>query len=198
MGNFLDEIEALSQALAQAIAQLPLAEQVQALNRAREILHAVSPFKAEPVDLVTWIDAEVVGKNDYNPNYVAPPEYQLLEHSIEQDGYTQPVVAWKQDDAYEVVDGFHRSRVGKENEGVRVRVHRYLPVTQINQDRAGRSDRIAATIRHNRARGKHAVALLSEIVQELSKRQLVGRKNREGVRDERGRSPAPQADHGPG
>lgn len=165
MGN--DLIDRLSADLASAIAALPMADRVGALNRARSSLHAVSPFASEPVDLVLWVPNELVRGNDYNPNKVAPPEMALLAHSIDCDGYTQPIVAHHVGDEDEVVDGFHRHRVGKENESVRTRVHGYLPIVRIKADRADRKDRIAATIRHNRARGKHAVATMSEIVADL-------------------------------
>jgi ParB-like chromosome segregation protein Spo0J len=91
---------------------------------------------------------------------------RLLELSIEQDGYTQPIVTWlREDGVYEVVDGFHRHRVGKEKLKLS-----HLPVVVINADRQEKSDRIASTIRHNRARGKHAVSAMSDIVQELARR----------------------------
>jgi ParB-like chromosome segregation protein Spo0J len=121
--------------------------------------------KNHPVSFVKWVLSELVHANDYNPNAVAPPEMRLLRTSIESDGYTQPIVVWQCDDGtYEVVDGFHRQIVGKQM-GLS-----HLPVVVINADRTDRSDRIAATIRHNRARGKHKVAAMSEIVQELAKR----------------------------
>lgn len=147
-------------------------ERIAALNEIRLALHGVSPMKEEPVDCVLWVDGEEVFANDYNPNRVAPPEMKLLAHSIESDGYTQPVVVFAEDDSgpYEVVDGFHRHRVGKEVAAVRERVRGYLPVTLIRSDRAERGDRISATIRHNRARGKHTVDGMMEIVSELSKR----------------------------
>lgn len=164
------EIDACVAQLCEQIAALPLAERIAALNRVRLALHAVSPFQAEPVDCVQWIAADQVEANDYNPNSVAPPEMRLLEHSIGEDGYTQPIVAWPVDGGYEVVDGFHRNRVGKESKAVRKRVHGYLPLTIINPDRTDRTDRIAATIRHNRARGKHRVDAMSEIVRDLARR----------------------------
>jgi ParB-like chromosome segregation protein Spo0J len=157
-------------ALAQEIAALDIAERVEVLNELRLALHAVSPFSSEPVDCVLWVPAETVDANDYNPNSVAPPEMRLLEVSITQDGYTQPIVTWPVDGHREVVDGFHRNRVGKESKTVRQRVHGYLPVTTINADREDRGDRIAATIRHNRARGKHRVDGMSDIVLELKRR----------------------------
>lgn len=148
---------------------LPEADQVEALNELKRALHAVSPFRDEPVDCVIWVPADQVTANDYNPNSVAPPEMRLLEHSIQQDGYTQPIVTFEES-GYTVVDGFHRNRVGKESPAVRKRVRGYLPVTIINQDRTDRGDRIAATIRHNRARGKHTVDGMSDIVLELARR----------------------------
>ena len=149
---------------------LPLAEQVSMLNHIRRKLHEMGPFKDQPVDCVLWVDMNEVRANDYNPNSVAPPEMKLLERSIGADGYTQPIVSWPVDGVYEVVDGFHRNRVGRECASVRDRVHGYLPVTVINADREDRGDRIAATIRHNRARGKHKVESMSEIVLELKRR----------------------------
>lgn len=158
------------------LACLPMAERVEALNAIRTAAHLVGPFRSEPVDLVLWVPADTVEANDYNPNTVAPPEMRLLETSIHEDGYTQPVVTYVDGTLREVVDGFHRTRVGKEVPAIRGRVHGYLPVTTINEDRAGRTDRIAATIRHNRARGKHQVAAMSEIVQELARRNWTDKK----------------------
>lgn len=148
--------------------QLP--SRVHAINQLRLELHKHSPFASEPVDCVQWISAGEVGANDYNPNSVAPPEMKLLEHSITEDGYTQPIVAWKNGAAFEVVDGFHRHRVGRESPTVRARVHGYLPLAIINDTRLDRSDRIAATIRHNRARGEHKVDSMADIVIELKRR----------------------------
>lgn len=163
MGTLLEQLCA-------EISALPDEEKVKALNKARQALHEISPFRGEPVDCVLWVPADQVEANDYNPNTVAPPEMRLLELSIGEDGYTQPIVAWGKNDYYEVVDGFHRNRVGKECKEIRERIHGYLPITLINHDREDKGDRIAATIRHNRARGKHQVAAMSDIVLELSRR----------------------------
>lgn len=140
---------------------------IDVLNQIKKRLHDVSPFKNEPVDCVLWIKADLVHANDYNPNRVAPPEMRLLKHSIMLDGYTQPIVAFNEGESFEVVDGFHRSRVGKEYKAVRDRVLGYLPLTIINEHRTDRKDRIAATIRHNRARGVHCVVPMTDIVAEL-------------------------------
>ena len=152
------------------IEALPDREQIAVINEIKRALHAVSPLREEPVDCVLWVPAETVEANDYNPNKVAPPEMRLLEHSIREDGYTQPVVTWLSEEGREVVDGFHRCRVGRECKDIRQRTLGYLPVTTINTDRETRPDRISATIRHNRARGKHQVQAMSEIVVELSRR----------------------------
>lgn len=165
-GDVVDEVRALLPRLL----SLPLPLRVQAINAIRTAIHPYSPFAAEPVDCVQWIPSEMVTANDYNPNSVAPPEMKLLEHSITADGYTQPIVSWHRDSVYEVVDGFHRHRVGRESKTVRTRVHGYLPLVVINADRQDKSDRIAATIRHNRARGKHRVEAMSDIVVELKRR----------------------------
>lgn len=149
---------------------LPLAQQVEELNAARRMMHEAGPFSREPVDCVQWVHTENIQANDYNPNSVAPPEMELLRLSILEDGYTQPVVAWRRDTHHEVVDGFHRNRVGRECMEVRSRIRGYLPLAVINTEREDRGDRIASTIRHNRARGKHAVAAMSEIVVELKRR----------------------------
>lgn len=161
---------AAAHVIAGAIESMPLDDAVDLLNRVRGILHAVSPFRAEPVDFVSWVKNDTVEANDYNPNSVAPPEMELLSLSILADGYTQPIVTMPSGRTREVVDGFHRSRVGRENKAVRSRVCSYLPVVSINQSRMDKGDRIAATIRHNRARGKHAVTAMSEIVVELKRR----------------------------
>ena len=152
------------------IASLPEAEQIEVINGIKVLLHSVSPMREQPVDCVLWVENKSVEANDYNPNKVAPPEMRLLEHSIKEDGYTQPVVTWVVNGHYEVIDGFHRNRIGKESKSVRKLVRGYLPITIINSDRAERKDRIAATIRHNRARGKHQVTAMSEIVVELKRR----------------------------
>jgi hypothetical protein len=157
-------------ALLGALAEMPEPEQIRALNTIRRALHGAGPFRAEPVDLVEWVDAETVVANDYNPNSVAPPEMRLLEHSIRCDGYTQPIVTHQIGACREVVDGFHRNRVGKECREVRERVRGYLPVVRINSDREDHNDRVAATIRHNRARGKHLVDGMSDIVADLARR----------------------------
>ena len=146
-------------------------EKIEAINTLKIMLHSISPFYSEPVDCVIWVKSDTVHSNDYNPNAVAPPEMELLKVSIIEDGYTQPIVTWKDTESTrEVVDGFHRNKVGKECETVKQRIKGYLPVVTINQSQTDKSDRIAATIRHNRARGKHRVDAMSDIVVELKRR----------------------------
>jgi len=145
---------------------------VLAMNEIRMFIHELSPFKNEPVDFVRWELADNIVANDYNPNKVAPPEMELLEVSIMNDGYTQPIVTWMNDEKLktEVIDGFHRNRVGKESKVVRQRIMGYLPIVNIRTEQSGKNDRIASTIRHNRARGRHQVNAMSEIVIELKNR----------------------------
>jgi len=148
-----------------------LEERVEALNGLRKLLHAHSPFREEPVDCLQWVPEKGVRANSYNPNVVSPVEMELLAHSIKSDGYTQPIVGFYTGGEYEVVDGFHRNRVGKEDGEIRERIHGYLPLVVINEERRGIRDRMAATIRHNRARGRHQVSGMAEIVVELSRRK---------------------------
>jgi ParB-like chromosome segregation protein Spo0J len=152
------------------IGQLPINDRVDAINTLREMIHAISPFNTEPVDFVKWVKSPNVHANDYNPNSVAPPEMELLRLSISADGYTQPIVSMPVDGAYEVIDGFHRHRVGKECSDIQSRVHGYLPLVQIRTSQQDKNDRMASTIRHNRARGEHRVESMAEIVVELKRR----------------------------
>jgi len=175
-----------ARALAERLAQLPDDDRLDTLNEIRRVLHEVSPMRDQPVDCVLWVPSEHVHANDYNPNVVAPPEMRLLQRSIMADGYTQPIVTWPDgDDSYEVVDGFHRNRVGREVPAVRKRVRGRLPISVIRPERTGREDRMAATIRHNRARGMHVVDAMSDIVLELSRRG----KSDEWIADELGMEP---------
>ncbi len=147
-----------------------LDDQVAIINAVRDVVAEFSPFKTEPVDNVRWVAAPLIQANTYNPNSVAPPEMELLRISIQSDGYTQPIVTNQEDGHFEVVDGFHRNRVGKECPDVAARIHGYLPIVQIRTSQVDKGDRIASTIRHNRARGKHQVEKMSDIVVELKKR----------------------------
>jgi ParB-like chromosome segregation protein Spo0J len=149
---------------------LPQDDRIEAINQIRLALHSLSPFVGEPVDCVQWVKADLVQANDYNPNSVAPPEMELLRVSIAADGFTQPIVTFPVDGKREVVDGFHRNRVGKECKDIRERTLGYLPVVAIKQSQSEKGDRIASTIRHNRARGKHKVDAMSDIVVELKRR----------------------------
>lgn len=158
------------------IKDMELKDKVEYINTIRRKLISISPFVQEPVDCVQWVDEELVIANDYNPNSVAPPEMELLHTSIQEDGYTQPIVVYQHDGIYEVVDGFHRNRVGKEYKDIRDRIHGYLPVVVINDERHDKADRIASTIRHNRARGKHKVEAMSDIVIELKRRNWSDKK----------------------
>ena len=153
------------------IDQLQDDEKIDLINDIKLLLRDKSPLKNEPVDCVLWVKNENLHANDYNPNSVATPEMRLLQLSIMEDGYTQPIVAWPDgDDTFEVIDGFHRNRVGREVAAVKKRVHGRLPISIINNDRTAKEDRIAATIRHNRARGKHSVDAMSDIVLDLHRR----------------------------
>jgi ParB-like chromosome segregation protein Spo0J len=162
--------ESLREAIVEWLSVPEMAKRVERLNALRAVMAEHSPFKSEPVDCVQWVPADNVQANDYNPNTVAPPEMELLRLSIMADGYTQPIVTHQEGERCVVVDGFHRNRVGKECRDVNTRLMGFLPVVKILAGRTGEPDRMAATIRHNRARGKHSVEGMSEIVLALKRR----------------------------
>ena len=124
------------------------------------------PEWKSPVYNVKAIPISKVQANDYNPNAVAPPEMALLETSIWEDGYTQPVVTYydPENDMYIVVDGFHRFLTLKNSQRIFERENGMLPIVVIDKQLG---DRMASTIRHNRARGSHNIELMSTIVAEL-------------------------------
>lgn len=154
-----------------ALEKLPVDELIESLNELKTVIHEISPFKNEPVDCVLWVKNEEVYANDYNPNSVAPPEMELLRLSIQNDGFTQPVVSMDDGEGKrEVIDGFHRTRVSKECDEIVNRLYGYTPVVTIRTSQSDRSNRIASTIRHNRARGKHVVDSMSDIIVDLKKR----------------------------
>lgn len=141
-------------------------DKVQFLRDVREALHAISPLQSQPIDLVRWVPVEKVTPNDYNPNSVAQHEMSLLYTSILHDGYTQPVVTVynAERDMYEIVDGFHRYYTCKTRKDIRERNLGLLPIVVLNK---GMNDRMASTVRHNRARGKHSVSGMSNLVFEM-------------------------------
>ena len=121
---------------------------------------------SSPVYNVIAVPIEKVRANNYNPNQVATPEMTLLETSIWEDGYTMPCVCYynEQDDMYDIVDGFHRYTILKTSKRVNEREKGLLPVSLIDKPL---SERMASTIRHNRARGTHDIDLMINIVSEL-------------------------------
>lgn len=172
-------IDRIKEFIKEDIDTLNLDDKVAVLNEIKLLLHEASPFKNEPVDCVQWVKNTTVIANDYNPNAVAPPEMELLRLSINNDGYTQPVVSMLNDDESgdrTVIDGFHRTRVSKECADITSRLHGYTPVVTIRESQSGLNDRVASTIRHNRARGKHKVESMSDIVADLKKRNWSDKK----------------------
>ncbi len=142
-------------------------QKIQYLNELRMDISSLSPFK-DPVDCVIWVKGDTVQANEYNPNIVAPPEMELLHLSIKLDKFTQPIVAYPMTngDKYEVVDGFHRNKVGKEYKDIRDEHFGYLPLVVVKKSL---DERMASTIRHNRARGSHQIRGMSDLVTELVK-----------------------------
>lgn len=139
---------------------------IQFLNNLKEWIHSDLSEINQPIDLVRWIPIEKVEPNDYNPNSVAKIEMGLLYKSIKHDGYTQPVVVIKDNerDKYVIVDGFHRYFTCLTNKDIYERNKGHLPCVVINKDI---NERMAATVRHNRARGAHSVTGMGSMVFEM-------------------------------
>ena len=138
--------------------------QMKWLYELREFISTeLSPVNSQPIDFVRWVPIEQVQANDYNPNSVARVEMKLLYTSIKHDGYTQPVVTIydEEKDKYIIVDGFHRYFTCKTNKDISARNKGYLPIVVIDKDI---NDRMASTVRHNRARGKHSVKGMANMV----------------------------------
>ena len=138
-------------------------DKVAAIQELKEFLFENSPLNSQPIDYVKWVKVEEVEANDYNPNAVANKEMGLLYTSISHDGYTQPVVTIYDEERkkYIIVDGFHRYFVCKSNSDIYERNQGLLPVVVLEKDI---NDRMASTVRHNRARGKHSVEGMSSMV----------------------------------
>mgnify|MGYP003654005116 FL=1 len=138
-------------------------EQIVFFENIKELIHKISPLKNQPVNRVLWVDINKVSPNDYNPNSVAKKEMGLLYTSILHDGYTQPVVTIYDEEQkkYIIIDGFHRYFTCKSNPEILERNKGRLPIVVLNKNI---NDRMASTVRHNRARGMHSVTGMSSMV----------------------------------
>ncbi len=167
-------IETVLSVLKDYLVKLNNEQKIEALNKIKLSLHQISPFKNEPIDCVLWIKRQQIIANDYNPNVMSPTEKRLLETSLVKDGYTQPVVVLpiqqskNKPSQWQVVDGYHRYLLSKKN-SLNKRINGYLPITVLDVESHTMADQMAATIRHNRARGQHQVAAMSDIVRDLSR-----------------------------
>lgn len=141
-------------------------EKIEHINMINQKIGEQLPFE-EPIKYIKWVKSENIKSNKYNPNKIATPEMSLLCDSIRIDGYTQPIITYKtKDNKYEIIDGYHRSQAAKKDNTIRKRLKGYLPITIIDKPL---EERMASTIRHNRARGTHQIRSMSDIVVELSK-----------------------------
>tara|TARA_R110000868_G_scaffold407486_1_gene689004 strand:+ start:1488 stop:2138 length:651 start_codon:yes stop_codon:yes gene_type:complete len=141
-------------------------DKIDFINSVRQFMHEQIPVINQPIDFVKWVPIEMVEPNDYNPNSVAKVEMGLLYKSIKHDGYTQPIVTIfdSEKNKYIIVDGFHRYFTAMQNKDILSRNHGMLPIVVIKKDI---NERMAATIRHNRARGEHSITGMSNMVFEM-------------------------------
>jgi hypothetical protein len=144
-------------------------EKIDSLNYVRLMLHEISPLQNHPVDLVIWEKSEGVEGNEYNPNAVAPPEMKLLIRSILEDGFTMPIYTNPENSHKTIIDGFHRRKAESTVKEISDSTFGRIPITISRKDKRDISNRMASTIRHNRARGSHDIDLMVNIVSELTK-----------------------------
>lgn len=138
-------------------------DKIRFLNEVRSFLSSLSPENVNPVDCVLWVDKDMVVANNYNPNHVAEKEMRLLYTSVREDGYTMPIVTiWDESvGKYVIIDGFHRNLVMRKYNDINDRCGGKLPIVVLDKDI---SQRMASTVRHNRARGTHSVDGMVNIV----------------------------------
>ena len=138
-------------------------EQITFFENIKELINEYSPLKDQPINRVLWVNINDIFPNDYNPNSVAKKEMGLLYTSILHDGYTQPIVTIydKSKNKYIIIDGFHRYFICKSNKDILERNKGKLPIVVLNKNI---NDRMASTVRHNRARGMHSVKGMSNMV----------------------------------
>lgn len=143
-------------------------DKIDLLNEIRTELHSVSPLKHHPVDCVLWKKSTDVEANEYNPNKIPPPELELLYKSVLEDGYTMSIVTFNNPDGkIKIVDGFHRRQMERNHKDISESTFGHVPLTFIRKSQEDTGNRMASTIRHNRARGVHNIELMSNIVSEL-------------------------------
>ncbi|MGL5490327.1 MAG: IbrB-like domain-containing protein, partial [Shewanella sp.] len=166
MENNLKREVAVFGLLDKYLSELDGVELVVAINEIKIILASRSPFKLNPIEKVQWVRHDELIPNDYNPNKMAPTERKLLEVSIKENGFTQPIVVQRTNIGFMIIDGYHRHTIAESNECIKSNTLGYVPVVILEQDE--RAALMAATVRHNRARGSHQINLMSELVKELS------------------------------
>ena len=139
---------------------------IDAINEINELMFKNSPYKHNPVSNVKWVEIEKDEANTYNPNIVASQELKLLAVSVSHDGFTQPIVTIydEKQDKYIIVDGFHRYYINKVYHSIREGNNSRVPIVVINKNV---NDRMASTIRHNRARGKHTVQGMGQLIYKM-------------------------------
>lgn len=164
----MDKLDYIIATIQDLLSTLNMPERLEMIERIKEALHHSSPLSTQPINLVRWVPIDKVQANDYNPNSVAGKEMGLLYTSIKHDGYTQPVVTVYDPsiDKYVIVDGFHRYFTCKSKKDIQDRNHGMLPIVVIQKDI---NDRMASTVRHNRARGEHSINGMSNMVYEMLK-----------------------------
>lgn len=166
MDSVKEPLDVLDIAIQRLLSMLDKDELQGAIERLNATISNSSPFNEHPVEMIRWISVFELQPNNYNPNVMAPSESRLLELSIRENGFTQPLVVKEDDGKFIIVDGFHRYSLVKKKKSLLKKTNGMVPVVILNEDK--RAELMVATVRHNRARGEHQITLMSDLVKELS------------------------------
>ncbi|WP_039045375.1 IbrB-like domain-containing protein [Plesiomonas shigelloides] len=161
-----EPLDVLEFAIQKLLSALDKEELFCAIQRLNATISDNSPFSEHPIESIRWVSVSDIQPNNYNPNVMAPSESKLLELSIKENGFTQPIVVKEEGGRFIIIDGFHRYNLVKKKKTLLKKTNGMVPVVILHEDK--RAELIVATVRHNRARGEHQITLMSDIVKELS------------------------------
>lgn len=164
--SLIEPLDILDVAIKKLLSMLDADELLVAIQRLNITISDSSPFNEHPIERVQWVKISELQPNNYNPNVMAPTESRLLELSIKENGFTQPIVVKEENGRYIIVDGFHRYSLVKKKKSLLNKSNGRVPVVILNENK--RAELMVATVRHNRARGEHQITPMSDLVKELS------------------------------
>lgn len=114
--------------------------------------------KSEPIERIQWLPVELLHANDWNPNVVLNQELRLLEFSILESGWIQPVLVSKD---FMVIDGFHRWALSRDSKALKSKYEGKVPCVVMDLEPW---EAMLLTVRINRAKGSHMAVRMAELI----------------------------------